>query len=152
MSNAEECFGKLFDKAADECKKCADHDQCSMWQDAGGDPAKAKKVKPAIKKEAATEVADPKPASKAKSADKGAPMTAAVSRSIAVDVGFPLQLVTLPDLVELKLLAAESQTRRRSKSVQDAADIVKLIEEHPELGSDKIEQRIIAAFIKRPHS
>ena len=82
----------------------------------------------------------------------GDPMTAAVSRSIAVDVGFPLQLVTLPDLVELKLLAAESQTRRRSKSVQDAADIVKLIEEHPELGSDKIEQRIIAAFIKRPHS
>ena len=76
----------------------------------------------------------------------GSPMTAAVSRSFAVDVGFPLQLVTLPDLVELKLLAAESPDRQRSKRGQDAVDVMRLVEEHPEIGSEKIEKRIMAAL------
>jgi hypothetical protein len=81
----------------------------------------------------------------------GDPMSAAVSRSFAVDVGFPLQLVTLPDLVELKLLATESQERKRSKSIQDAADVVKLVEEHPEIDSDEIERRVMAALVSRAH-
>lgn len=80
----------------------------------------------------------------------GDPMTAAVSRSFAVDVGFPLQLVALPDLVELKLQAAESPERKRSKSVQDVADVVKLVEEHPEVASDEIERRVRAVLVGRP--
>jgi hypothetical protein len=82
----------------------------------------------------------------------GKPMTAAVSRSIAVDVGFPLQLVTVPDLVELKLLAAESPDRKRSKQGQNAVDVMKLIEEHPAIGTAKIERRVRAALIgpKKP--
>jgi hypothetical protein len=79
----------------------------------------------------------------------GDPMTSAVSRSFAVDVGFPLQLVTLSDLVELKLLAAESPSRKRSKGIQDAADVVKLVEEHPEIDSDVIGRRVMAALVGR---
>jgi len=63
------------------------------------------------------------------------PMAEAVDRSVSVDVGFPLQLVTLPDLVELKLLAAESEERQRSKGVQDVSDVMRLVEQHPEVDS-----------------
>ena len=76
----------------------------------------------------------------------GSPMTSAVSRSFAVDVGFPLQLVTLPDLVELKLQAVESPHRQRSKRVQDVADVMKLVEEHPEVGTEEVEHRMMAGL------
>ena len=76
----------------------------------------------------------------------GSPMTSAVSRSFAVDVGFPLQLVTLPDLIELKLQAVESPHRQRSKRVQDVADVMKLVEEHPEVGTEEVEHRMMAGL------
>ena len=76
----------------------------------------------------------------------GSPMTAAVSRSLSVDVGFPLQLVALPDLVELKLQAAEDPNRKRSKRGQDTVDVMKLVEEHPELQSDDVERRVMLAL------
>lgn len=79
----------------------------------------------------------------------GEPMTSAVSRSYAADVGFPLQLVTVADLVELKISAAESMERRRSKRMQDVADVVKLLEEHPEIATDEIEDRLTAACPSR---
>ena len=76
----------------------------------------------------------------------GDPMTWAVSHSFAVDVGFPLQLCTLSDLVELKLLAAESPDRKRSKQVQDVADVMKLVEEHPEVVTSEIKLRMKVAL------
>ncbi len=47
--------------------------------------------------------------------------------------GMRLRVVNLPDLVMHKLEAAEDATRRPSKRRSDAADVSRLLEEHPEL-------------------
>jgi len=54
------------------------------------------------------------------------------ARSIAVR-GFRLPLVTAADLLQLKLRAAEDPSRRGSKRATDVADILRLVEDHPDL-------------------
>jgi hypothetical protein len=49
--------------------------------------------------------------------------------------GMRLRLVTAPDLIALKLATAEDPKRRRSERRQDLADILTLIEEHPDVAS-----------------
>lgn len=46
FNDSEQCFGKLFDGKADECKKCADTAQCAAWQEAEGNPKNKKNTKP----------------------------------------------------------------------------------------------------------
>ena len=58
----------------------------------------------------------------------------AVDRANIVDVrGLRLRLVTAPDLIVLKLAAAEAPRRRASKRQHDLGDILALIEEQPQL-------------------
>lgn len=60
----------------------------------------------------------------------------AVERAYIIDVdGMRLRLVTAPDLIALKLATAEDPKRRRSERRQDLADILTLIEEHPDVAS-----------------
>jgi hypothetical protein len=66
-----------------------------------------------------------------------------VGRSRLVSVGsleFPL--VALPDLVLMKLTAASDTARRLSKRLQDKSDVVRLVEEHPELDTEEIRFRL----------
>jgi hypothetical protein len=72
-------------------------------------------------------------------------MSASVDRAVEVragDLSFPL--VTMEDLILLKLAAAEESTRRASKRQQDITDIVHLLEEHPELDSVETRRRLRA--------
>ena len=60
-----------------------------------------------------------------------------------VDAGTAeIRLVALPDLVLLKLAAAEEPRRRPSKRTHDKADVQQLLEEHPELDSAEIRARL----------
>jgi hypothetical protein len=62
---------------------------------------------------------------------------AAVARAREVSAGdLHLRLATAPDLIVLKLAAAEEPTRRPSKRRQDLLDIITLAEEHPAATSD----------------
>jgi hypothetical protein len=63
-------------------------------------------------------------------------LVGAVERACVIDVdGMRLRLVAAPDLVALKLADAEDPKRRRSERRQDLADILTLIEEHPDIDS-----------------
>ncbi len=59
----------------------------------------------------------------------------AVARATLVDIesGLRLRVATAPDLVILKLAAAAEPWRRASKRGQDYVDVLKLVEEHPEI-------------------
>jgi hypothetical protein len=59
----------------------------------------------------------------------------AVAHAKAVDVepGLRLRVVAVPDLAVLKLAAAAEPRRRQSKRLVDFADVVRLLEEHPEV-------------------
>ncbi len=71
------------------------------------------------------------------------PMPSAVDHAELSRVGsFSLRLVALPDLVLLKLVAAEDPRRRASKRIHDKADVVRLLEEHPELASPEVRARL----------
>ena len=72
-------------------------------------------------------------------------MSDSVDRAVVVkagDLSFPL--VTMEDLILLKLAAAEEPRRRESKRQHDVADVTRLLEEHPELGSEETRRRIRA--------
>lgn len=70
-------------------------------------------------------------------------MAEAASRAKSVGVGkFSLRLATLPDLISLKLAAASEPRRRASKRSQDVTDVMRLLEEHPELDSPEIRARL----------
>jgi hypothetical protein len=72
-------------------------------------------------------------------------MSASVDRAVMVragDLSFPL--VTMDDLIRLKLAAAEEPERRASKRNQDVNDVTRLLEEHPELDSAETRKRIRA--------
>jgi hypothetical protein len=73
-------------------------------------------------------------------------MTAAVERAVEAEVGnsFSLQLVTIPDLILLKMAAAGESERREDKRTQDLADVMRLLHEHPELDSDGLRDQIAA--------
>jgi hypothetical protein len=71
-------------------------------------------------------------------------LAAAVEHASVLDLGdgLALRVVTVDDLIELKLLAAEEPTRRRSKRERDLADISALLEEHPEVQSSDLLARV----------
>ena len=65
-----------------------------------------------------------------------AALIGAIVRARVIDVGgVRLSLVAASDLIALKLAAEEEPTHRPSKREHDVADIVALIEEHPDTTS-----------------
>jgi hypothetical protein len=70
----------------------------------------------------------------------------AVARADTVDLedGLRLRVASVADLVTLKLVAAEDPKRRPSKREHDIADVLALLEEHPELRSAPLMARIHA--------
>lgn len=76
----------------------------------------------------------------------------AVARAILADVddGLRLRIVTVADLAVLKLAAASEPSRRHSKRLGDYTDVVRLLEEHPELATalPDIRQRMAAVGIQ----
>jgi predicted nucleotidyltransferase len=76
--------------------------------------------------------------------DVGIADAVARAQVIDVDAGLRLRVATAPDLVILKLAAAEEPRRRSSKRQHDLADVTKLVEEHPEVSKalPDIAQRI----------
>ena len=72
-------------------------------------------------------------------------MSASVDRAVEVRAGdLSFSLVTMEDLILLKLAAAEESTRRASKRQQDITDISRLLEEHPELDLEETRRRLRA--------
>jgi hypothetical protein len=70
-------------------------------------------------------------------------MVAAVAHAEKASVGrLSFQLVTMPDLILLKLEAAEEPKWRMSKKIHDVGDVVRLLEDHPELDSPEIRARL----------
>jgi hypothetical protein len=60
-------------------------------------------------------------------------LVGAVERACIIDLdGMRLRLVTAPDLIALLLAGAEDPKRRPSERRQDLADILTLVEEHPD--------------------
>ena len=68
----------------------------------------------------------------------------AVAHAFTIDLpgGVPLRVATVADLVALKLSAAEEPERRPSKRVHDIADVLALLEEHPEIDSPALRDRL----------
>lgn len=67
--------------------------------------------------------------------DVGIPEAVARAVHTDVDADLRLRVVSVPDLALLKLLAAGEPSRRHSKRLVDFADVVRLLEEHPELAA-----------------
>ncbi len=67
-----------------------------------------------------------------------------VAHAFTVDLegGLHLRIATVPDLIALKLLAAEEPQRRASKREHDIADVLALIEEHPEFNTPELMTRL----------
>jgi hypothetical protein len=74
---------------------------------------------------------------------------------VDLDGGVTLRVVTVADLIVLKLAAAEEPKRRPSKREHDVADVLALLENHPEVGSatllDRL-QKIRAGLLTLPDS
>ena len=68
----------------------------------------------------------------------------AVRHASTVDVGDGLRLrvATVADLIVLKLAAAEEPTGRPSKREHDVADVLALLEEHPDADSPAVRERL----------
>ena len=67
----------------------------------------------------------------------------AVEHAIIVDLdGVQLRVATVADLIVLKLVAAAEPRRRPSKREHDVADILALLEEHPEIRSAELVARV----------
>jgi predicted nucleotidyltransferase len=64
----------------------------------------------------------------------------AVARATIVDLapGARLRVATVADLIVLKLAAAKEPKRRPSKRERDIADVLALLEEHPEVKSPEL--------------
>jgi hypothetical protein len=71
-------------------------------------------------------------------------ITEAVERASIIQLGggLCLRVATVPDLIVLKLAAAEEPSRRPSKREHDVADVLALIEEHPEVESPELMTRL----------
>ncbi|HWO47428.1 MAG TPA: nucleotidyl transferase AbiEii/AbiGii toxin family protein, partial [Solirubrobacterales bacterium] len=65
--------------------------------------------------------------------DEGIAEAVARATTAEVDAGFHLRVATPPDLAVLKLAAAAEPRRRQSKRLVDYADVVRLVEEHPDV-------------------
>lgn len=67
----------------------------------------------------------------------------AVEHASIIDLdGVPLRVATVADLIVLKLVAAAEPRRRPSKREHDVADILALLEEHPEIRSAELVARV----------
>lgn len=68
----------------------------------------------------------------------------AVARANVVDLegGLRLRVATVADLIVLKLAAAEEPKPRPSKREHDVADVLALLEEHPDLKSPELVARV----------
>lgn len=68
----------------------------------------------------------------------------AVEHASVVDLagGVRLRVATVADLVVLKLAAAAEPKRRPSKREHDVADVLALLEEHPDVGSAELLARV----------
>ena len=74
---------------------------------------------------------------------------------VDLDGGVKLRVVTVADLVVLKLAAAEKPKSRPSKREHDVADVLALLESHPEVGSAALLDRlrkVRAALLAAPDS
>ena len=71
-------------------------------------------------------------------------ITEAVAHADVLDLdgGLRLRVATVADLIVLKLIAAEELKRRPSKREHDVADVLALLEEHPELKSTELLARV----------
>ena len=71
-------------------------------------------------------------------------ITEAVAHADVLDLdgGLRLRVATVADLIVLKLIAAEELKRRPSKREHDVADVLALLEEHPELRSPELMARV----------
>lgn len=67
----------------------------------------------------------------------------AVEHASIVDLdGVQLRVATVADLIVLKLVAAAEPRRRPSKREHDVADVLALLEEHPEIRSAELVARV----------
>lgn len=71
-------------------------------------------------------------------------IAAAVAHAGVVDLagGVRLRVASVADLIVLKLAAADEPARRPSKREHDVADVLALLEEHPELASNETVARV----------
>jgi hypothetical protein len=69
----------------------------------------------------------------------------AVDNASTIDLegGVRLRVATVIDLIALKLAAAEEPKRRPSKREHDVADVMALIENHPEVQSRELRARLL---------
>jgi len=74
--------------------------------------------------------------------DEGIADAVAHASSVDLDGGVQLRVATVADLIVLKLVAAAEPRRRPSKREHDVADILALLEEHPELRSAELVARV----------
>ena len=64
-------------------------------------------------------------------------LAGALARAVVIDVdGTPLRVIAVADLLHEKLRAGSDRARRRSKRLQDLADVEGLLEERPELDGE----------------
>jgi hypothetical protein len=74
--------------------------------------------------------------------DLGIAEAVAHAEILDLDVGLRLRVATAADLIALKLIAAEEPNRRPSKREHDVADVLALLEEHPELQAPELMARV----------
>ena len=74
--------------------------------------------------------------------DEGIADAVAHASSVDLDGGVRLRVATVTDLIVLKLAAATGPKRRPSKREHDVADVLALLEEHPELRSATLIARV----------
>lgn len=76
--------------------------------------------------------------------DQGIATAVENARIVDLPGGLRLRVATVSDLIVLKLLAADEPQRRASKREHDVADVLALLEEHPELESPALLARLQA--------
>ena len=74
--------------------------------------------------------------------DEGIADAVAHASVVDLDGGVRLRVATVADLIVLKLAAAGEPKRRPSKREHDVADVLALLEEHPELRSAEMVARV----------
>ena len=74
--------------------------------------------------------------------DDGIADAVAHASVVHLDGGITLRVASVADLIVLKLAAAGEPARRPSKREHDVADVLALLEEHPELRSAAMIARV----------
>lgn len=74
--------------------------------------------------------------------DEGIADAVAHASIVDLDASVRLRVATVADLIVLKLAAAAEPTRRPSKREHDVADVLALLEAHPELRSAELVERV----------